>query len=165
LRCFAASAIIGVVRVIHDSVKVRFRASVFLQELRPIGLMDTTNIGILTNQKEQAKRTVELVGDLHRQLKIEAARRGVDMKEAIAEAVEAWLRPPTAATLEIRDKKKTELSIPAALAPVVELLISLFEERNPMPGEDALKASLLAMAAQYQRRLTESTARSAKKLK
>jgi hypothetical protein len=127
--------------------------------------MGTTNIGILSNQKEQAKRTVELVGDLHRQLKIEAARRGVDMKEAIAEAVEAWLRPPTAATVEVRDKRRTELSIPAALAPVVELLVLIFEERNPMPGEDALKASLLAMAAQYQRRVAESTAKSVKKLK
>jgi hypothetical protein len=125
--------------------------------------MNTTNIEILRNQREQAKRTVELLGDLHRQLKIEAARRDVDMKQAVAEAVEAWLRPRSATTVGVRGKKHTELSIPAALAPVVELLISLFEERNPTPGEEALKASLLAVATQYQRRVTENAGKSAKK--
>lgn len=125
-------------------------------------LMDTTKIEILANQREQAKRTVELVRDLHRQLKIEAARRGVDMKQAVAEAVEAWLRPPKAATAEVRGKKKAELSIPSALGPVVELLISLFEERHPSPAEEALKASLLAVATQYQRRVAESAAKKPK---
>jgi hypothetical protein len=127
--------------------------------------METSHIGILTNQKEQSKRTVELLGDLHRQLKIEAARRGVDMKQAVAEAVEAWLRPPAAAAAEVRGKRKTELSIPAALAPVVELLIALFEDRSPTPGEEALKASLLAIATQYQRRVAESAPKSGKQFK
>jgi hypothetical protein len=125
--------------------------------------MNTTNIEILRNQKEQAKRTVELLGDLHRQLKIEAARRDIDMKRAVAEAVEAWLHPPSATTVGVRGKRSTELSIPAALAPVVELLITLFEERNPTPGEEALKASLLAVATQYQRRLAGNAPKSAKK--
>jgi hypothetical protein len=125
--------------------------------------MNTTNVEILRNQKEQAKRTVELLGDLHRQLKIEAARRGVDMKQAVAEAVEAWLHPSSATTVGVRGRKNMELSIPAALAPVVELLISLFEGRNPTPGEEALKASLLAVATQYQRRVGENAARSVKK--
>jgi hypothetical protein len=125
--------------------------------------MNTTNVEILRNQKEQAKRTVELLGDLHRQLKIEAARRDVDMKQAVAEAVEAWLRPPSATAVGVRGRRNAELSIPAALAPVVELLISLFEDRNPTPGEEALKASLLAVAAQYQRRVADNAAKSAKK--
>jgi hypothetical protein len=126
--------------------------------------MKTSNVEILANKSEQAKRTVELFGDLHRQLKIEAARRDVDMKQAVAQAVEAWLRPPAAVTVEVRGKKRTELSIPAALVPVVGLLASLFEERNPSPGEEALKASLLAMATEYQRRVLERTAKSVKKL-
>jgi hypothetical protein len=104
-----------------------------------------------------------LLGDLHRQLKIEAARRDVDMKQAVAEAVEAWLRPPSATAVGVRGRRNAELSIPAALAPVVELLISLFEDRNPTPGEEALKASLLAVAAQYQRRVADNAAKSAKK--
>jgi len=125
--------------------------------------MDTTNVEILGNQKEQAKRTVELLGDLHRQLKIEAARRGVDMKQAVAEAVEAWLHPPGATTVGVRGKRNTELSIPAALSPVVALLISLFEERNPTTFEAALKASLLSVATQYQQRVAENPTKSAKK--
>ena len=47
--------------------------------------MNTTNVEILRNQKEQAKRTVELLGDLHRQLKIEAARRDTSVSRLLGE--------------------------------------------------------------------------------
>ena len=127
--------------------------------------MDTSDIGVLTSPKEQAKRTVELLGDLHRQLKIEAARRGVDMKQAVAEAIAAWLHPQASATAAVRGRKKAELSIPVALVPVVELLVTLFEDRNPTPTEEALKTSLLAIATQYQRRAAESELKSPKRNK
>ena len=127
--------------------------------------MDTSNIGVLGTPREQAKRTVELLGDLHRQLKIESARRGVDMKQAVAEAVAAWLHPQASATAAVRGRKKAEIAIPVALVPVVELLVTLFEERSPTPAEEALKTSLLAIATQYQRRAAESESKSPPKTK
>ena len=124
-----------------------------------------SNIEVLANPREQAKRTVELLGDLHRQLKVEAARRGVDMKQAVAEAVAAWLHPQASATAAVRGRKKAELAIPVALVPVVELLVTLFEERHATPAEEALKASLLAVANQYQRLAAENESKSSKKVK
>lgn len=102
-------------------------------------------------QREHVKRTVELVDDLHRKVKLEAVRRGVEMRELVAEAVRAYLNPSPVERHRSYRTKGGEIVIPERLVPIIEMILEFFQRSDLSPHEESLKSSMAVLAEQYRK--------------